>query len=273
VNAAERPLRSRADYAPIRDYAAIDDGRTVGLIDRGGSIDWLCLPDLDSPSVFAALLDADRGGSFLLRPAEAFQSERRYRDASNVLETAYTTAAGQARVVDALTLAGPGLEPGREIVRRIEGVSGEVEFELELKPRFNYGGRRPRFRVHDLTGYALDKGAALALLAWPNTHLEASGEAIRGRLSVGTGERAHIVLASAHGEPLVLPSRDEADRRLELTDHYWRGWAEGRTYQGPWREQVQRSALALKLLVHAPTGAVAAAPTTSLPERIDGERN
>ena len=273
MSAAGRRLRSSSDYAPIRDYAAIGDGRTVALVERGGSVDWLCLPDLDSPSVFAALLDRDRGGSFLLRPAGAFQSVRRYRNGSNVLETTFTTGAGRARVVEALTLAGPGLEPGRELVRRVEGISGQVDFELELKPRFNYGRRRPRLRVHGLTGYALDKGAALALLAWPDAHLEAGDQVITGKLSVTAGERAHVVLASATGEPLVLPSRDDADRRLDLSNDYWSAWAETRTYQGPWREQVRRSALALKLLVHAPTGAVAAAPTTSLPEQIGGERN
>jgi GH15 family glucan-1,4-alpha-glucosidase len=178
VSAAERPLRSRSAYAPIRDYAAIGDGRTVALIERSGSIDWLCLPDLDSPSVFASVLDRDRGGRFLLRPATTFESERRYLDGSNLLETTFTTATGQARVLDVLTLAGAGLEPGRELVRRIEGISGEVTFELALEPRFDYGRRPPRLRVRGGCGYALDRTTALALLTWPDAQLALGDGAI-----------------------------------------------------------------------------------------------
>jgi GH15 family glucan-1,4-alpha-glucosidase len=273
VSGGERPAPPRSDYAPIRGYAAIGDGRTVALSGPEGSIDWLCLPDLDSPSVFAALLDHERGGCFLLRPLANFRATRRYLDNSNLLETTYTTATGRARVVDALTLPGAGLEPGRELVRRIEGLSGEIEFELRLQPRFDYGRRRPRLLVRDGAGYALDRTAALALLTWPAAQLEVHDEAITGRLTVAAGEQARVVLATAHGEPLVLPTSDDADRRLELTHHYWQSWAASRSYRGPWREHVARSALALKLLVHAPTGAVAAAPTTSLPEQIGGERN
>ncbi len=270
--AAELP-DLRTAYPPIRDYAAIGDGRTVALIDSAGSLDWLCLPDFDSASVFAAVLDRAQGGSFLLQPAHPFECARRYLPGSNVLETTFTTASGQARVVDALTLAGCGLEPGRELVRRVEGVSGEVVFELRLQPRFDYGRRIPRLLMRDGYASALDRSTALALLVWPDTQLAVDNHAITGSFTVGGGERTHVVLASAHGEPLVLPSLDEVSRRLELTLSYWRSWAETRTYHGRWREQVQRSALALKLLVHAPTGAVVAAPTTSLPEQIGGERN
>jgi GH15 family glucan-1,4-alpha-glucosidase len=273
VSAAEPLPRSRPDYAPIRDYAAIGDGRTVALVDRGGSVDWLCLPDLDSASVFAALLDRERGGFFLLRPTRSFESEHRYLQRSNVLETAYATATGRARVVEALTLAGDRLEPSRELVRQIEVLSGEVEFELRLQPCFDYGRRRPRLLVRDGCGYALDRSDALVLLAWPDAQLAVDGHAITGRVTLTTRERAQVVLASAHGEPLVLPAPNDVERRLELTHEHWRSWAQARSYRGPFREQVLRSALALRLLVHSPTGAVAAAPTTSLPEQIGGERN
>lgn len=260
-------------YAPIRDYAAVGDGRTVALIERNASIDWLCLPDLDSPSVFAAILDRERGGSFAVRPVEQFEATRRYREGSNVLETTFVTPGGLARIADAMIFPGKGLEAQREMVRAVDGLSGQVELELQLEPRFDYGRRLPRLRVRDGIGYATGAGDALALQVWPPAGLRAEHGAIRGRSTIAAGERALVLLTSAHGEPLVLPAPAEVERRLELTDAYWRGWIESRTYDGPWREQVKRSALALKLLVHAPTGAVAAAPTTSLPEEIGGGRN
>ncbi len=243
------------------------------MIARNGSIDWLCLPDLDSPSVFAAIVDRERGGSFALQPVEQFEATRRYRDDSNVLETTFTTAAGRARLVDAMLFPGEGLEAQRELVRTIEGVSGHVEFELCFEPRFDYGRRQPRLHIRDGVGYAMTAGDAFALQVWPQGDLTVERGAIRGGLRVAAGESALVMLASGHGEPLVLPAPAEIERRLELTDDYWRTWIEKRTYDGPRREQVMRSALALKLLVHAPTGAVAAAPTTSLPEQIGGERN
>ncbi|HVM17515.1 MAG TPA: glycoside hydrolase family 15 protein [Gaiellaceae bacterium] len=259
--------------APIEEYAALGDGRTVALVERGGSVDWLCAPNLDSPAVFARLLDRDRGGAFRVAPARPGEARRRYLPGTNVLETTHETPDGRVRVTDALTLPAAGLAPQRELVRLVEGVAGEVEVAVELEPRFGYGLERTRLeeRSHAVVGSA--GGDAVALVLPRGADVEVAGGVARARLRVAAGERLAVVLATAHGEPLVLPSPAEAEERLERTARAWSEWAETRDYEGPWREHVVRSALALKLLVFAPSGAIAAAPTTSLPERLGGDRN
>jgi GH15 family glucan-1,4-alpha-glucosidase len=260
-------------FAPIREYAAIGDGRTVALVARDGAIDWLCLPDLDSPSVFGALLDPRGGGRFLLEPAVPYEATRRYLPGTNVLETTFATAAGAARVTDALTLPQGGLAPYRELVRRIEGLSGEVSLRWAVEPRFRYAtaavGPTRRGSI-PVVGVGRD---ALAVVAWGAGEVEVNEATISATARVGAGTVAHVVLSVAHEEPLVFPPRDDVEGRLEATASSWRRWSEGRRYEGRWPEAVIRSALALKLLVYAPSGAIAAAPTASLPETMGGERN
>jgi GH15 family glucan-1,4-alpha-glucosidase len=258
---------------PIGDYAAIGDGRTVALVARDGSIDWLCLPNLDSPSVFAAVLDADRGGNFALRPEISAEVRRRYLPDTNVLETTFTTAQGVVRVTDAMSLPSAELGPTRELVRRVDGVAGRVPMRWRITPAFGYGTASPRLGRRGGVPVALAGRDALAVCSWGAGEAELDNQSIFGRFEAEESSTAVIALCGSHQEPLVLPPRQDVEARLAATTAYWRHWAENRAYDGPWREEVIRSALALKLLFHAPSGAIAAAATTSLPEEIGGERN
>jgi len=262
-----------AGYAPIRDYAAIGDGRTVALVGRDGSVDWLCLPDLDSPSVFGALLDAPRGGRASLAPHGPHRAERRYLPGTNVLETVFTTEDGAVRVTDALTLPGSGLVPQRELVRRVEGLSGTVPMGWVVDARFGYGQWRTRIGWRSGVPVAAAGNQALAVCSWNAGRPAVVGDSIVGRFDAGPGSRALLALCAAEQEPLVFPTRADVERRLDQTVAGWRRWVRRSGYDGPWPEAVGRSALALKLLFSAPSGAVAAAATTSLPEGIGGVRN
>jgi GH15 family glucan-1,4-alpha-glucosidase len=260
-------------YVPIRDYAAIGDGRTVALVALDGSIDWLCLPELDSPSVFAAGLDADRGGRFALEPDIEAKVSRRYLPGTNVLETTFTTGRGVVRVTDAMALPDAELGPTRELIRRVDGVSGQVPMRWRITPAFGYAAKAPRLERRGGIPVATDGPNALAVCSWDAGAAQVDEEAIFGHFEAREGSSALIALCAAYQEPLVFPRRDDVDARLRATATYWRGWAEHRAYDGPWRDAVIRSALALKLLVHAPSGAIAAAASASLPEEIGGERN
>jgi GH15 family glucan-1,4-alpha-glucosidase len=266
-------LQRVGGYAPISSYAAIGDGRTVALVADDGSIDWLPLPELDCPSVLSAVLDAERGGRFALAPALPYAFERRYLPGTNVLETTFSTDRGRVRVGDAMTLPSGGLGPLREISRRVEGLEGRVPMSWSVEPRFGYAGASTRLGWRAGTPVATAGGDALAVCSFAAGAPELGDGVIRGRFDARGGTRALVALCATHHEPLVIPTQDEVESRLELTATTWRRWSDDLTYKGRWRDPVIRSALALKLLVHAPSGALAAAATTSLPEEIGGERN
>jgi GH15 family glucan-1,4-alpha-glucosidase len=268
-----RPVLREEGYAPLRDYAAIGDGRTVALVARDGSVDWLPFPDLDSPSVFAAILDCERGGRFSLRPDASFTAARRYLPETNVLETTFVAEHGCVRVTDALTLPDGGLPPYRELQRKVEGLSGRVSMHWRFEPRFGYAGKSLKItRTHGIP-VASAGGDAVAVQCFEGGEPIVGERTIEGGFEAREGSSALLALSFAHQEPLVFPAREELTRRLDTTCRSWQSWAKGRAYEGPWRDAVIRSALALKLLVHAPSGAIAAAATTSLPEEIGGERN
>ena len=223
--------------------------------------------------MFGALLDAQRGGSFELRPEAPYDVERRYRPGTNVLETTFHTEGGAARVVDAMTVAGSGLVPFRELARRVDGLAGEVSFSWRVEARFGYADAGTRVERRLGVPVATSGAHALAVQYWNAGESATEEGAIAGTIHVRAGESAVIAVSIAHQEPLVFSSREEVEARVEATAGAWADWSSGRGYRGRWGDAVIRSALALKLLVHAPSGAVAAAATTSVPEELGGERN
>jgi GH15 family glucan-1,4-alpha-glucosidase len=267
------PLRRVDGYAPIRDYAAIGDGRTVALVARDGSVDWLPFPSIDSPTVFGSLLDAGRGGSFSLAPDHPSEVTRRYLPGTNILETTFTTETGAASVTDALTVPAGGLVPLRELAREVKGLRGTVPMGWRVEPRFGYGVAPLRIGRRQGIPVAESGADAVAVCSFEAGDPEIEEGSISGRFEIGGGESALLALSFAHQEPLVFPTRTEVERRSEETHRAWHRWSACSDYQGRWREAVERSSLTLKLLFFAPTGAVAAASTTSLPEEIGGERN
>ena len=264
----------------IGDYAIIGDCRSAALISRWGSIDWLCWPRFDSPSSFARLLDQERGGYCAVRPAAEAEVSRRYIERTNVLETTFHTGTGVLRLTDLMPIAAPSerrraLRPPREILRRLECVEGEVAVEVTCDPRPDYARAVPQLRARGGLGvwYEHD-GQALVLRCDLPVELSADRADLTVRTTLRAGARHYVSLSGAFGEPAVLPPLGAAaEARIRESIAWWQTWAGRCVYQGPHREAVLRSALTLKLMEYAPSGAVVAAPTTSLPESIGGVRN
>jgi GH15 family glucan-1,4-alpha-glucosidase len=262
-------------YAPIQGYALIGDGRTCALVARDGSIDWLALPRLDSPTVFARLLDAERGGAFELAPEIDFRVEREYVEDSNVLQTTFVTARGTVRVTDAVTLDNGAFLPWFELVRGIEGVSGSVPMAWRITPRFGAGEQSDEMTIDRLGSavLAMSRSAVLAVYPFDAGQAHHAEDEITGSFKLAGGERATLVVRATHDEPIPVARRGWAERRLDSTARDWKRWLADAGVEGDWNDEVRRSALALRALTYVPTGAIVAAPTTSLPERIGGDRN
>lgn len=260
-------------YTGIENYAAIGDGRTVAMIADDGRIDWLPLPNLDSPPPFAALLDAEHGGCFALAPAEDFTVERDFVDGTNVLSTVYTTRSGSVRVLDSLNTGVAGRLPWVELARRVDGVDGAVEMRWRVAPGTMMGMTSP-WAYDTAYGTVLRAdGVTMAMRTLNADDVTIESQSVGGTFTTSPDSRHLVGLVATENEPLHLPEPVKVAERVDRTIGNWRVWSEEFSYDGPWTEHVERSALALKLLLHAPSGAIAAAATTSLPENRTGGKN
>ncbi|MGH7658691.1 MAG: glycoside hydrolase family 15 protein, partial [Gemmatimonadales bacterium] len=263
----------------IGDYGIIGDCRSAALISRDGSLDWLCWPRFDSPSLFAAILDPERGGLFRIAPAGDYTSSRRYMGETNVLETTFRTESGTLRLRDLMPAASErekarDLWPDHQVLRALDCVDGTVEVEVLCDPRPDFGRRMPRWR-HPNPDRFTSEWRDGTLLVHGDIPLEMGPKpGLRGRIRLKAGEHRYVSICHSAGEPATIPASGEgAEERISMTLGWWTQWSEKCRYEGEWRDAVVRSALALKLLTYAPSGALIAAPTTSLPEKIGGTRN
>lgn len=257
----------------IEDYAALGDGRSVALVAPDGSVDWWCVPNLDSPPLFERMMHR-AGGFFQLRPVESFTVRRRYHPDSNVMESVVTTASGKARITESLNSSLAGRLPWTEFARRVEGIRGHVKFALRLRLGTR-GGRVSPWIQPNPNGAIFHIGSVLALLRRSDDVriLHEVDQSVEAEFTVKEGGRTLVAIQAADDEPLGIPLLTEIDERIETSDHAWREWAADVRYEGPYQSVVRRSALALKLLLYSSSGAIAAAATSSLPERIGGCKN
>ncbi len=260
-------------YKPIESYGVIGNLHSVALVNMNGSLDWCCLPHFDSPSVFGSLLDADKGGHFRIWALEMRAERQVYMPDTNVLITRFMGPQGTAEMIDFMPVSGDRTEGDgiHTIYRIVRVVRGRVKFRLECFPAFNYG--RTQHRVTRGKDRFLFTTPQLSLSLSTAVPLKVDRTGVTGEFILTEGKsRAFVLGHASRGQSLAEHPRDP-DKVLEATLAYWRGWVGKIHYQGRWRENVTRSALVLKLLTFAPTGAIVAAPTTSLPEDIGGRRN
>jgi GH15 family glucan-1,4-alpha-glucosidase len=256
------------DYLPIEQHGIIGDLHTVALVGTDGTIDWYCPERFDSPSVFAAILDAEKGGYYRIAPADnGHTTKQLYFPDTNVLITRFLTPHGVGEVQDFMAIH---RDPAhrRRLARRVICVRGEMPFVLECEPRFDYARAEHETIITEL-------GAAdLALMLESMVPMERTERGVRAAYTLHAGDSCTFLLEVCHRDQQPgMIDEEEAGEAFNRTVRYWRGWLAKSTYRGRWREMVHRSALTLKLLTYRPTGALVAAPTTSLPEGIGGQRN
>ncbi|MFD2515818.1 glycoside hydrolase family 15 protein [Pontibacter locisalis] len=267
----------------ISDYVLIGNSRAAALLSNKGSIDWCCLPEFDSPSIFAALLDRVKGGCFALSPESPYTSSQNYLPDTNVVETVFENDDGRVRLTDTFTAMEERekektLFPDHEILRVIEGITGTVRMKMEYTPRPYYGKNTPK--LNDLKKLGLSFSwkentyVLISTLDPTQITLNKDKSKATAEFQVQPGEQVIFSFSNSSQNPAIIPElRLTTPKRLQGTVSFWHKWIASCHYSGVYKDQVKRSALVLKLLTHAPSGAIVAAPTTSLPEEIGGVRN
>ncbi len=261
-------------YLPIEDHGVIGNIRTVALVGLDGGIDWFCCPNFDSPSVFGAILDDNKGGRFSIRPVhEATAHKQFYLPETNVLVTRFLSDEGVGEVTDFMPVGALNGDRRTHIVRRVNVVRGRIHWKVECEPAFNYARDRHEVQVDD--NGARFTTASIGLQLCTSVPLNQDGQGVEAEFILDEGETATfaIVAVLSPDDDSTATAEPVGEGMFRATVDYWRNWLSQCTYKGRWREMVERSALVLKLLTFEPTGAIVAAPTTSLPEHLGGFRN
>jgi GH15 family glucan-1,4-alpha-glucosidase len=265
----------------IQDYSLIGNCRSAALVSKYGSIDWCCLPEFHSPAVFSALLDKAKGGFFSICPASDFRSYQKYLEDTNVVETVFTTKEGAVELIDAFAAATEeekqsSLFPDHEILRMVRCTSGTLQMKMEYEPKLFYGKMTALLSDSKKLGikFSWKENSFVLLSTLQQEQISIGRNKATAHFVMGKGDTVFFSFSCSRQSPAVLPELKATGlKRMEQTINYWKGWMSQCTYNGIYKEQVRRSALVLKLLAHAPSGAIIAAPTASLPEQPGGVRN
>ncbi|SDS67929.1 glycoside hydrolase family 15 protein [Actinopolymorpha singaporensis] len=270
------------NYPEIDDHALIGDLQTAALVATDGTIDWFCAPRFDSPSIFAALLDRDRGGSFRIAPVGTdYVTRQLYLPGTPIVVTRFLSADGVGEVIDFAPIAGETATDRHRLVRMVQVVRGQMRFRLDCEPRFNYG--RDTAQIEVTPDGAVFRSPTMTMNVCasrrPNHRLVREEDVRRTEqgmqlvADLAAGDVGGVVLETSPIEPVRVVQPHELRTLFEQTRDFWRSWISQSRYRGRWREMVERSAMTLKLMTYAPTGALVAAPTAGLPEQVGGERN
>jgi GH15 family glucan-1,4-alpha-glucosidase len=271
-----------ARYPNISDHGLIGDLQTAALVTTDGSVDWFCCPRFDSPSVFASLLDADHGGYFRIAPdRDDYVSRQLYFPDTAILITRFMSPDGVGEVQDFMPVITGAATDRHRLVRQLRVVRGTMRFVMDIQPAFDYARQPHKVDLSD-NGAVFEADGMELTLHWarpadksaqdPDDRIERHGEGVRATITLRAGQSTGMVLESMGGQPRLMAA-EEIDRLQRETVDFWRSWLHKSSYTGRWRDMVARSAMTLKLMIYAPTGAPIAAPTTGLPEQTGGERN
>jgi GH15 family glucan-1,4-alpha-glucosidase len=270
-------------YPNISDHGLIGDLQTAALVATDATVDWFCCPRFDSPSIFASLLDADKGGHFRIAPdRDDFVSRQLYLPETAVLNTRFMTLDGVGQVHEFMPVITGKATDRHRLVRMLRVPRGTMRFVMDLEPRFDYGRQKHALTISDRGAMFEADGMRLTLHTVGQrrtgdaddheVQLSRRGDGLHATWTLREGETTGVALESMGGQPRRL-SPSELIGLFDDTSRFWRDWLSRSTYTGRWRDMVSRSAMTLKLMTYAPTGAPVAAPTAGLPEQIGGERN